>query len=64
MAYDFEDTCGVIPDEFDAFNEVFSGGTITGNVCWSVRSTDVQSLVLILDEGFGFDGERFFLALS
>lgn len=64
VAYDLEDTCGVIPDEFDAFNEVFSGGTITGNVCWSVRSADVQSLVLILDEGFGFDGERFFLALS
>ena len=44
----FENSCGVIPDRIsDA--EVFTGGTITGNVCWAVRSSDATSLVLYDD---------------
>jgi hypothetical protein len=41
----FENGCRVIPDEIpDA--EVPTGGTIGGNVCWSIRSSDVSSLLM------------------
>ena len=45
---EFENSCGEIPDELTE-SEVFTGGTITGNVCWSIRSTDAASLVLYDD---------------
>jgi hypothetical protein len=65
VAYkDFEDTCGVIPDELDTFSEVFPGGTQTGNLCWQIRSEDANSLVLIVDNAFSFDQERAFMALN
>jgi hypothetical protein len=41
----FENSCGEIPDELSQ-NEVFTGGTISGNACWEVRSSDADSLVL------------------
>lgn len=41
----YEDSCGEIPDELPS-REVFSGGTITGNVCWSIESGDTESLVM------------------
>jgi len=41
----FSDACGVYPDEISGA-EVFSGGTITGNVCWSVLSSDLGTLVM------------------
>jgi len=41
----FENSCGDIPDELSE-NEVFTGGTISGNACWEVRSGDAASLVL------------------
>ena len=59
----FEDSCGVIPDGIMEFNEVFPGGTQTGNVCWQVDAKDVDSLVLIVEESFSFDDTRVFMAL-
>ena len=41
----FTDSCGVVPDELPD-PEVFAGGVITGNLCWSVLTTDVPSLLL------------------
>lgn len=41
----FDDSCGVIPDEISS-TDVFTGGAVTGNVCWSVLSSDVPSLVM------------------
>ena len=41
----FENTCGVIPDQLSEA-DVFTGGTITGNVCWQIRSSDAASLLL------------------
>ena len=41
----FENSCGEIPDELTE-TEVFTGGTITGNACWAIRSSDSASLVL------------------
>jgi len=41
----FENSCGEIPDELSEA-EVFTGGTISGNACWEIRSSDSASLVL------------------
>jgi hypothetical protein len=63
VSYTGEDACGVIPGELDAFSEVFPGGTIAGNLCWSVRSEDVDGLVFYSQESFTSDGEPAFLGL-
>ncbi|MFL5818401.1 MAG: hypothetical protein ACJ76L_12480 [Conexibacter sp.] len=58
----FIDSCGVAPDELsDA--EVFGGGTIEGNVCWSVRAADAASLVMY-DVGEGLDDPRVYFSLT
>ncbi len=41
----FEHSCGVIPDEISD-REVFTGGTIRGNVCWEVLSSDAANLLM------------------
>ncbi len=49
----FENSCtGLIPDPISNEN-VSPGGTIEGNVCWSVRSKDVGSLVLVDEPSTG-----------
>jgi hypothetical protein len=63
VAYDYETSCGVIPDELDDFAEVFTGGVVSGSLCWSVLGSDVDSLVLIVDPGFSFADERVFMAV-
>jgi hypothetical protein len=48
VAYEaFEASCGVIPDDINDSGETFPGGTITGNVCWNIRSEDADSLIMI-----------------
>ena len=66
VAYEGVDAyCGVIPDDIDDSGETFPGGTITGNVCWSIQSTDAASLVMIVEESFNFDDDtRAFFALA
>ena len=66
VAYEGVDAyCGVIPDDIDDSGETFPGGTITGNVCWSIQSTDAASLVMIVEELFNFDDDaRAFFALA
>jgi hypothetical protein len=46
VAYDYEDTCGVIPDEIDRYGDVYRGGTISGNLCWEVQKDSIDSLLL------------------
>ena len=58
-----DDWCGVIPDKLNEFTEVFTGGTLSGNLCYSVPTEDIDSLVLIADEGF-FGDQRHFMALK
>jgi hypothetical protein len=55
----FEDSCGVVPDELPKTTELFTGGTVEGNVCWAIRSGDASSLTGIADT----DEARVFLAL-
>jgi hypothetical protein len=63
VAYTGEDTCGVVPDEIEVFAEVFPGGTVAGNLCWSVRSDDAGGLVLYAQEAVTLDGEPAFFDL-
>ncbi len=64
VAYtNFGDSCGVVPDEIP-ITDVFTGGMVSGNICWSVRSEDVASLVMYIEPLFSFDeSERVFFAL-
>jgi hypothetical protein len=41
----FSNSCGVIPDPISS-TQVFPGGTIAGNVCWEVPTSDVGGLVM------------------
>lgn len=53
----FDPGCGVIPDPVP-FTEVFTGGRVEGNVCWSVQTSDVDSLVMFSEDYVRFDQER------
>jgi hypothetical protein len=64
VSYSFEDWCGVIPDDLDTFSEVFPGGKISGDLCWSVDERDVESLLIYMFESFSFDSPRIFVELS
>lgn len=66
VAYEegFDASCGVIPEDIDDSGETFPGGTITGNVCWNIQSTDAESLVMIAEETLTFDETRVFFSLN
>ena len=53
----FEDYCGVTADDFP-LTEVFEGGTIEGNLCWSVPSDEVGTLVMYSQDIVGFDRDK------
>jgi len=57
----FENSCGEVPDELSEA-ELFTGGTITGNVCWAIPSSDAASLVLY-DDPVQTVPKRIFLSL-
>ena len=65
MAYTtFENSCGVKPDELPD-SEVFTGGTIAGNICWEILSSDESSLVMFDEPFFAFgDSSRIFFSLA
>lgn len=65
VAYEpFDATCGVIPDDLNQAGETFPGGTVTGNVCWNIESSDATSLVMIAEQSFSFEETRAFLSLD
>lgn len=60
VAYDgLYESCGRVPNRLPG-NEVFNGGTITGNFCWQVTQADAAALVMYLDPGFDSRGRVFF----
>lgn len=57
----FDDECGVIPDDIDGSNETFPGGQITGNECVSVPADQIDgALVFIEAFTFGDDNRTFY----
>ena len=60
----FENSCGVIPDEFPSYTELFTNGQLEGVACWQVASADADSLILIVESDFAsFDDERVWFSL-
>lgn len=56
----FDPGCGVVPDALKD-SEVFTGGSIVGNLCWSIRASDAASL-LLYDTALS-DADRVYIAL-
>lgn len=56
--------CGVVPNDLLSVEEVFPGGTVKGNACWSVPVEDISSIVMFAEPTFSFDNERQFFALA
>lgn len=58
VAYEqFRDRCGVFPEMFPA-TDVFTGGVVEGNLCWAVKTSDVDSLVMYSEDFFTFDPDN------
>mgnify|MGYP001162359825 CR=1 FL=1 len=54
--------CGVLPNELDRSLDVFSGGSVSGQICFDVLTDDAESLVLYASAGV-FLGEDLFFSL-
>jgi hypothetical protein len=59
----YENSPGVIPDPIPS-SEVFTGGTIVGNIGWEISSIDVGSLVMYDYSAFGSNDDRVYMALT
>ena len=60
----FGNSCGVIPDELPN-SELFTNGTIEGNECWEIASTDAESLLMVFGKAFlTSDGNRVWFSLQ
>lgn len=61
VGYDSSNSdCGVIPDEAYDVGELFEGGVVQFNVCWSVKTEDVDSLLMYVDAGYSKENRRWF----
>ncbi|HXH97380.1 MAG TPA: hypothetical protein VNH40_09245 [Gaiellaceae bacterium] len=50
--YDFLlDTCGLTPDVFNDFKRLSRGKSVSGNLCVAVKTSDIKSLVLLVEPG-------------
>ena len=56
-------SCGVIPQELDIFGEIFSGGVVTGNVCFVTTPADAPNLQLYAS-GDLFGSDQVFIDAS
>lgn len=57
----FDDSCGVIPNDLFEQGETFPGGVVTGNVCVSAETAQLDGGTILVEELFG--GSRTFFAL-
>ena len=60
----FSDRCGVIPDSLDDTGETFPGGSVSGNVCYSAASDQIEGGTIRIEELISFDDTRAFYALN
>ncbi|MFO7191115.1 MULTISPECIES: hypothetical protein [Thermocrispum] len=59
-----EDYCGVIPKPLDETGETFPGGTVTGNVCISVPTEQLDGATILVEPTFSLREGRTFYALK
>ena len=57
------DSCGVIPDRLRN-PELFTNGTVEGNQCWQIASTDADSLLVFLEPEGWSDEKRTWFSLA
>ena len=61
----FDNMCGVVPNGlFDTASELFPNGSVEINVCWSVSSEDVESLLLYVESFLDFNSDPVFYSLD
>ena len=56
----YDSGCGYSTPDYLPRVEVFPGGSVTGNVCWEIRSSDVGSLVMYYDPVYDRSERRYF----
>ena len=59
-----DDYCGVIPTPLDDTGETFPDGSVSGNVCISADSDQLEGATIRIEESFSFDDTRAFFALT
>ena len=59
-----DDYCGVIPSPLDDTGETFPDGTVSGNVCISADTDQLDGATIRIEESFSFDDTRAFFALT
>ncbi len=60
----FNNSCGVIPDDFIGTNDLFEGGSAEFNICWQIATGDAASLTMYVDEVIDFDGDPVWFSLG
>jgi hypothetical protein len=60
----FDPGCGVYPNDMYSAGELFPGGTVEFNVCWSIDSGDEESLVMYIENYLDFNADPVWFALS
>ncbi|MGO1737694.1 MAG: hypothetical protein ACTHYM_01720 [Actinomycetaceae bacterium] len=51
----YDGYCGVVPDAFLNTNDVYEGGTVTGNFCAPVRVDAIEGGVWLIEEQMNFE---------
>ncbi|CAN0469133.1 unnamed protein product, partial [Phaeothamnion confervicola] len=60
----FDDSCGVVPEGLNDAPELFEGGEVEVNLCWSVETADVDSLLMYVEPLLSFDEDRIWFSLG
>ncbi len=61
---EYDNSCGVIPDDGASVSELFEGGSVEFNVCWQVSTDDTPSLAMYIDELMSFDSVPVWFSLG
>lgn len=59
-----DDSCGVVPNPLRDQGETYPGGSVAGNVCFSVESDQIDGATIRVEESFSFDDTRAFFAIN
>ena len=62
--FDLDNMCGLeIPNSINYLTSIFPGGKLTGNICFSVQSSEVDSLVMYHRDPWGLNENILYWAL-